>query len=131
MAKRRMPPHIVLPNGMWRFVKRGSKSVATKRSRGVSMAKSGKKRSRGGFGKSSKLFGLSTKGLFGGLGLLGVAAAAFFADDIAKMIPVNVDPTIKKYGAAFAVGGPAGIVANVAKSYLMPSSGTSGSGLSW
>ena len=27
MAKRRMPAHIVLPNGMWRFVKRGSTSV--------------------------------------------------------------------------------------------------------
>jgi len=25
MAKRRLPPHIVLPNGQWRFVKRGHK----------------------------------------------------------------------------------------------------------
>ena len=27
MAKRRMPPHIVLPNGMWRFVKKGAKKA--------------------------------------------------------------------------------------------------------
>lgn len=25
-SSRRMPPHIVLPNGMWRFVKRGTKT---------------------------------------------------------------------------------------------------------
>ena len=32
--KRRLPPHIVLPNGQWRFVKRG-KSVKRKVKRGV------------------------------------------------------------------------------------------------
>lgn len=51
MAKRRMPPHIVLPNGQWRFVKRGSKSRARK-SRGGRMVKhrKGRRHSRGGMG---------------------------------------------------------------------------------
>lgn len=31
MVKRRMPKHIVLPNGMWRFVKSGSSHVSHKR----------------------------------------------------------------------------------------------------
>jgi hypothetical protein len=30
MKKRKMPPHIVLPDGRWRFVKRGSKKISRK-----------------------------------------------------------------------------------------------------
>jgi len=59
MGKRRMPAHIVLPNGMWRFVKSGAKkvskavrrvrSVRVKRRRhlsgAVSMVRRGRKRS--------------------------------------------------------------------------------------
>lgn len=35
---RKLPPHIVLPNGMWRFIKKGSKRSNPIR-KGVSMAK--------------------------------------------------------------------------------------------
>ena len=38
MKKRKMPPHIVLPNGQWRFVKRGTKTSKGKRRR-MSMPK--------------------------------------------------------------------------------------------
>ena len=31
MMPRKLPPHIVLPNGQWRFVKRGSKRVGSTR----------------------------------------------------------------------------------------------------
>ncbi len=44
--KRKMPKHIVLPNGMWRFVS-GKASKTTKKSRGASMGK----RKKGGFKK--------------------------------------------------------------------------------
>ena len=59
MKKRKMPAHIVLPNGMWRFVKAGAKKaksrvksirVKTKRKRGVYMAKKRHSRRSSGFG---------------------------------------------------------------------------------
>jgi hypothetical protein len=41
MVKRKLPPHIVLPDGRWRFVKRGSKNVSKRKSHrmGKTMAK--------------------------------------------------------------------------------------------
>lgn len=54
--KRKLPPHIVLPDGRWRFVKRGSKNVSKRKSHrgGVHMARKGKRHfSRGGFGFGS------------------------------------------------------------------------------
>jgi hypothetical protein len=36
---RKLPPHIVLPNGQWRFVKKGSKRVGTSKRRSVSMVR--------------------------------------------------------------------------------------------
>jgi hypothetical protein len=39
MMPRKLPPHIVLPNGQWRFVKRGSRRVGTSKRRSVSMAR--------------------------------------------------------------------------------------------
>jgi hypothetical protein len=50
MAKRKLPPHIVLPNGQWRFVKRGKGGSSRRRSTGGSMAKKKKGRRRGGMG---------------------------------------------------------------------------------
>jgi len=41
-----MPPHIVLPNGMWRFVKKGRKVAKTKKRMVVKMV-----RRKGGFRK--------------------------------------------------------------------------------
>lgn len=75
----------------------------------------------GGFGGGKKIFGLGTKGLIGGLGVLGVAGAVFFADQIADAVPINVP--YKKYAVAFAIGGPAGLAGKVAKDYIMPTVG--------
>jgi len=49
MVKKKMPPHIVLPNGMWRFVKRGAKTTSRKRNnvrRRINMARRGRRYSR-------------------------------------------------------------------------------------
>jgi hypothetical protein len=35
MVKKKMPPHIVLPNGMWRFVKRGARTTLKRRNRSL------------------------------------------------------------------------------------------------
>lgn len=48
---RRMPPHIVLPNGMWRFVKRGGKTTLKGknkiyRRKSINMARRGRRYSR-------------------------------------------------------------------------------------
>jgi len=76
---------------------------------------------------SKKLFGLGTKGLIGGLGLMGVLGAAFFSDQIAGMIPMNIP--YKNYAVAFGLGGPAGLVAKVGKDAVLGggiSTGSSG-----
>lgn len=113
---RKMPPHVVLPNGMWRFVKRGSKASSSKarskkrRAAGGQMGK--KKGYRGGGGKGGKILGLSTKGLLiGGLGILGVAAGALYGDQIAQMIQQKTGFSVPLggYGVALAVGGPAAV----------------------
>ena len=37
--KRRMPPHVVLPNGMWRFVKRGTKTHSKRKPKVIHTAR--------------------------------------------------------------------------------------------
>ncbi len=129
--KRKMPPHIVLPNGQWRFVKRGSKRrthhvktphAATKRR--VSSMGRYRKHPRGSRG-GKKIFGLSTRGLVGGLGMLGLIAGVMFKDQIAAARPVDIP--MKDKAVAFALGGPAAVVLAFGKDYLAPSmsSGTS------
>ncbi len=76
----------------------------------------GRRRGRGGSG--GRIFGLSTRGLVGGLGIMGVVAAVMFKDQIASMLPVDVP--MKDKAVAFALGGPAGVVGAFAKDYLMP-----------
>ena len=48
MVKKKMPPHIVLQNGMWRFVKRGQKTKSFSKGRNkkryVSMARRGRRK---------------------------------------------------------------------------------------
>ena len=75
---RKMPRHIVLPNGMWRFIKGKAKSIVKTRSKRVkhkrkstggfqmarrrSYSRRGRSRSRGGFGMG----GISIKGVLAG-----------------------------------------------------------------
>lgn len=71
--------------------------------------------------------GLSTKGLIGSYGIIGAVAAAFLAPTIADMIPIQIP--FKNEAAAFAIGGPAGVVGYIGKNMLMGSS--TSSSVSW
>lgn len=73
MKKRKMPPHIVLPNGMWRFVKSGTKKVKAKvkvkrTRRVVHMARFKKKASRKGKGNGMNLLMTIANGAVSGIG---------------------------------------------------------------
>lgn len=73
--KRRMPAHIVLPNGMWRFVKRGSSSRKARRSvRKVARRRGYARRfgryygrARRSYRRSGGLMGMLKPVLFGGV----------------------------------------------------------------
>lgn len=113
-------------------VYRGTRS-STKRTRRTRktrrrsyMARRGRRFGRRSRGGGKKVFGLSTKGLIGSYGILGAVGGAFFADQIAGMIPIDVP--FKNYIAAYAVGGPAGIAGKVGKDMFM---GGATSGGSW
>jgi hypothetical protein len=90
--KRRMPPHIVLPNGMWRFVKAGSKKTIKSRTkrRFLTMARRrySRRSSSGGFGMRG-LGGISLKGILAGAGAstigsnLGITNAIPYGDYVA------------------------------------------------
>lgn len=85
-------------------------------------------RRRGG-GKS--FFGLSTKGpVLPAMGILGIAAAYLFSDTVGNMIPVvnQQSAMIKNAAGGFVIGGPAGALVGVAKSYLGGSGAGSSSG---
>jgi len=73
-----------------------------------------------------KLFGLGTKGLIPGLGILGLGAGIFFGEQIGSMIPVvqDQDPMIKAAAGGFILGGPAGALGAVVKSKFLGSSGS-------
>lgn len=103
----------------------GGKKKRSHRSRSGSMGKKKSYHKKG----SKKLFGLGTKGLIAGLGILGVGAAFLFSDQISSMIPVVKDqsPMVRNAITGFGIAGPAGAVAAVAKGYFMGgSSGTGG-----
>jgi len=123
-AKRRMPPHIVLPNGMWRFVKSGSKkarassprkkkrlntqSPKTKKRRVRTVAR--RKTSRRVSRRSVK--GSLMNGFFKPRGLIAAAVLGMGAASIASQI--NVPVPYKREAAAFLVGGVpavAGVIA--------------------
>lgn len=55
--KRKMPPHIVLPNGQWRFVKRGSKKRSTVKRRNVVMARRRSYRRYRGYARKARSWG--------------------------------------------------------------------------
>jgi len=68
---RKLPAHIVLPNGMWRFVKSGSKSRARKRgSGGMAKKKKGGFKRGSGFGLG-RLLSVKNLALTGGAVILG------------------------------------------------------------
>ena len=105
---RKMPRHIVLPNGMWRFVKGGARSsTATKtKRRGGSVArykKRGGRRGGSSFG-TSKLMKIA---MFAG-------AAAFIAP---RVLP-NVDARLVSAAAGFMAGGPIGLAGYFAPQLL-------------
>src|SRR4030042_3178705 len=78
MKNRKMPPHIVLPNGQWRFVKKGrGSSVSVKHRKVVSLAKGKKKRYGGG-----------RKGLGGMMSLLAPVVGGAGDVIIQKYIPI-------------------------------------------
>jgi hypothetical protein len=123
MKKRRMPKHIVLPNGMWRFVKSGTKSVGKKiklkrnsKKRGVRiMAK--KRRSSRRSGLSSLGGGLMSKGLYSPKGiiasvLIGAGAATLAEKVVPQVIPFQAE------AIGFVVGGVGGAAGAFARNAL-------------
>jgi hypothetical protein len=104
MAKRRMPAHIVLPNGMWRFVKRGAKKARAKRAkrRGVvRMAKRGKK--RGSFGSKGSLM----TGIVKPKGIIEKVLVSIGAASATRTIIGEVHP-LQNAGVGFLTGGIVG-----------------------
>jgi len=113
-------------NPLWRWQHRSggtARKHSKRRSYSMARRKHGYRRGKSG----GRIFGLSTRGLVGGLGLLGVGAAVLFSDQIGAMVPINVP--YKNYGVAFALGGPAGLAGKVVKDMVMPS-GTVGTSVS-
>lgn len=110
MTKRKMPNHIVLPNGMWRFVKgkikassikKPKRSKRVRRTGGKSMAKKSRKSSGlSGFG-GSKL----TNGFFKPKGMIQSAFNGIAAAHIAGYVPIANDFKYKEEVAGFLAGG--------------------------
>lgn len=130
-SKRKMPAHIVLPNGMWRFVKSGTK-VKRKKTGVSQMARRrrttrrvyttrARRRSSGGFG-GSKL----TRGIFP---VKGIIASALIGAGIATLQEKFLPQMIPYQSAVlgFAVGGIGGGIGAFSKSML---SGTTGTAIS-
>jgi len=89
-SKRKMPPHIVLPNGMWRFVKRGT--TAVKKSK-VRVAFSSKRKRRNVVRMARRRRMSHRRGMLGGAGMGGLAKSALMglgAAHLSGYIPVNV-----------------------------------------
>lgn len=104
---KRLPPHIVLPNGMWRFVKRGKKTkrrgakVARRRYR----ASARRRRSSSGLGGGKLMRGLfPVRGLVAGA-LVGIGAAMLQQRFLPQVIPYQ------GAAAGFVVGGIPGAAA--------------------
>lgn len=113
---RKMPAHIVLPNGMWRFVKRGGRKTRTKATRSKPMSRYrrryGRKHRRGG-SRGLGLGGILNKGLIGKMapGVLGLALGAgvgYYSAELSNAVPVNIP--YKQPIVAVAGGGIPGLV---------------------
>lgn len=109
MAKRHLPPHIVLPNGQWRFVKRGS-SAKTHKHRGVTMRKHRIHHRRSTGIKSLLAHGIAPK-IGSGLVALGAAAGlGYFASIANDYIPQFLP--MQKQVAGTLAGGIPGFIAS-------------------
>jgi hypothetical protein len=128
--KRKMPAHIVLPNGMWRFV--SGKSRTVKRARRVkhrkarrlyTMAKRRYSRRRSGGGGSRGIMGgiIKPKGLIAAI-ILGAGAATLAEKFVPQVIPYQ------NAAVGFAVGGVGGAVGALARDMLKGGIGTTASG---
>lgn len=122
-----------MSNPLYRYLHGGGR---TKTRRVSTMARRGRKsyrrRGGGGFG-GSKVFGLSTKGLIGGLGILGLAGGVLFGEQLGAMIPVvnQQDSRVQAAAGGFVLGGPAGAVGAALKSHFMGSSAGVSSATTW
>jgi len=113
---RRMPQHIVLPNGMWRFVKRGSKTKRKKA--GGSMARKKKSYSRrGGMSRISLQKGIFPVGGILASALIGAGAATLQEKFAPQVIPYQ------GVAAGFAVGGIGGAIGAAVRDILKVSWG--------
>lgn len=120
--KRRMPQHIVLPNGMWRFVKSGAKSKRIKikrktKKRGVSfMAKRRRSSRRYSRGLSSGR-GIINNGIYKPSGIIEKALLGMGASTLQEKIAPQVIPYQSEI-VGFAVGGWAGALGSFARTFL-------------
>jgi len=114
--KRKMPAHIVLPNGMWRFVKAGSKKVSSLtrpkkpkqvKRRGLIMARRGRK-SYSKKGSSGMGGGKLMNGFFPTHGLLNKVLVGIAASEISESVAPKVIP-YQNLAVAGVVGGLPGI----------------------
>ena len=127
--KRKMPKHIVLPNGMWRFVKSGGSSKATKRARSKTMGRFSKYRRK--YGRHIRRGGnIFMNGLIGSKipgGMVGkVVAGAIWNKVISPMVPKIVPMQSGATESAVLFGLPGGAGA-VGSDMVMPGNTTGGS----
>ena len=108
MKKRRMPAHIVLPNGMWRFVKSGTKKAVST----VRRARKIKVRTRRGRVNMARRRHRTShrRGMLGGAGVSGLAKSALIgigSAHLAGYVPVNIPYKEEVAGAvgAYMIGG--------------------------
>ncbi len=126
--KRRMPAHIVLPNGMWRFVKRGTKTSMTTRKlktrkravkRKVTHMVRRRARARSAVRRYRSAGGMTlSKGLFPVPKLLASALLGAGMASVQKRFLPQVIP-MQSAAAGFVVGGVAGAVGAFASEMLL------------
>lgn len=122
--KRRMPAHIVLPNGMWRFVKAGAKKVSSLRKpkapkrtrRGLIMARRSRK-SYSRKGSSGMGGGKLMNGFFPTHGLLNKVLVGIAASEISESVAPKVIP-YQNLAVAGIVGGLPGVAGAFAYNML-------------
>lgn len=103
-----MPAHIVLPNGMWRFVKSGSKKAKASVTKRVKRRKVKVKRSRGVSSMAKRRFSKRSRSMISGSGglaksaLIGIGAA-----HLAGYVPFAMPYKEEAAGAigAYLIGG--------------------------
>ena len=133
-AKRKMPAHIVLPNGMWRFIKSGAKTAVTKKAKattkrkrkstgGLTMAKRGRKSRGGGSSKGLMKAIFPVSGIIAGA-LIGAGAATLQEKVLPQYHP------LQGTAAGFVVGGIPGAVGAFARNALAGNNGGTSAG-SW